>query len=93
MAGLADLYEWSDAKRSANLAKHGVDFAAILDFDWTKASVVADARRDYGEARLIAFGRIDGRLHVLVFTRRRVKVRIISLRKANKAEVAFHERS
>jgi uncharacterized DUF497 family protein len=42
-------YKWNEAKNNANLAKHGVDFARVLDFDWDTSLVRADLRFDYPE--------------------------------------------
>jgi uncharacterized DUF497 family protein len=28
------MWDWDDDKRESNLAKHGVDFAAALAFEW-----------------------------------------------------------
>jgi uncharacterized protein len=80
-------FEWDEGKRAANIAKHGVDLAAIEGFDFESAAIVPDVRHEYGEAREIALGLISTRLHVVVFTRRGRTVRIISLRKANAREV------
>lgn len=80
------MWDWDEAKRQANLTKHGLDFAEVAGFDWLTAIIEPDRRRDYGEERLSAFGHLYGRLHVLTFTRRDGRVRIISLRKANKRE-------
>jgi len=79
-------YEWDPRKAAANLAKHGVSFTAIEDFDWERALVKQDDRRDYGEPRWIALAPIGQRLHVLVFTLRGTAIRVISLRKANRRE-------
>ena len=49
--------------------------------------MAADVRRDYGETRLVATGLLDGRLHVLCFSRIDDGIRVISLRKANRREV------
>jgi len=46
-----------------------------------------DDRFDYGEVREVAFGRINDRLFVCVYTDREAERRVISLRKANKREV------
>jgi uncharacterized protein len=85
------LYDWDEAKRAANLAKHRVDFMAADDFDWATAHVKVDDREDYGELREVAWGFIGERLHVLAFTRRRVDdgevIWIISLRKGEKRDV------
>ena len=79
--------DWDEDKRTANLAKHGVDFADAEWFDWTTARERLDLRHDYGEVRVEATGLIGDRLHVLVYTRREGSFRIISLRKANPREI------
>ena len=81
------MIEWDEAKRLANLAKHGVDFAAIDDFDWTGAQTQPDTRHDYGEPRWLAYGLIGDRVHVVIFIMRDERRRLISLRKANRREV------
>lgn len=40
-------WDWDEAKRQANLAKHGVDFALIAGFEWTSADIKMDGRFDY----------------------------------------------
>lgn len=77
---------WHAAKREANIAKHGVDFAAVADFAFDSCLVHGDTRFDYGEVRLVALGLIGVRLHVLVFTIERRSLHVISLRKANSKE-------
>ena len=76
-------YEWDEGKRARNLAKHGVDFAAMGDFEWDTARVADDLRSS--EPRRVAIGYIGRRLHVVVFTDR-AHHRIIRLRKANRRE-------
>jgi uncharacterized DUF497 family protein len=80
-------YEWNATKRKTNLSRHGVDFAAVESFVWEEAKVISDNRKNYGEARFLAFGPIRDRLHCLVFSVRGENIRIISLRKANSREV------
>jgi uncharacterized protein len=79
-------FEWDAAKAASNLERHGIAFSAAERFDWESTVILVDRRKDYGETRFRAFGRIDGRLHCLVFTWRAPKLRIISLRKANDRE-------
>ncbi|MBF0137203.1 MAG: BrnT family toxin [Magnetococcales bacterium] len=86
-------YEWDMGKASMNFAKHGVLFTDAVDFEWDRAMGWVDARRDCGEAREIAVAPLCGRMHVMVFTRRCGKIRIISLRKANQREMEAYERS
>jgi uncharacterized protein len=81
------MWDWDEAKRQTNRARHGVDFALAEEFDWSSARTEPDFRHDYGEDRFEAVGLIGERLHVLVFTPRATGRRIISLRKANPREI------
>jgi hypothetical protein len=78
--------EWDAAKAEQNLAKHGVPFEHVARFDWGTAIEAEDTRYDYGETRIQALGMIDGRYHVLVYALRGDRIRVISLRKANRRE-------
>jgi len=80
-------FSWDEAKRISNREKHGVDFSEAQHFELESAVVLRDDRNDYGEARSRAFGRLKGHLHVLVFTWRSGRIRIISLRRANAREI------
>jgi uncharacterized DUF497 family protein len=86
------MFEWDDDKAAANLACHKVAIERVKDFEWNTAQIIVDDREDYGELRMKALGFIGERLHVLVFTERGDKIRVISLRKANKREVNAYER-
>jgi len=85
-------YEWDENKRIANLARHKIDFADAIDFEWGTALETIDDRFDYGEKRWVALGFIRKKLHVMVYTFRAKNIRIISLRKANKRERMYYER-
>ena len=52
-----------------------------------------DQRWDYGEERFRALGVIDGRIFVVVFTRRLRAIRIISARRSNGREVKRYEKN
>ncbi len=78
------MYEWDEVKRQANLAKHGVDFADMVAFEWDTA--VIDVDEDHAEPRWIAIGLIGALLYSVVFTERGDNIRIISLRKATRRE-------
>ena len=84
-------YEWDEAKRLANLIKHGVDFTETEEFCWDTALETVDDRQRYGEERWVALGAIADRIHVMIYTLRGKTIRIISLRKANKREVTYYE--
>ena len=85
-------YDWDENKRVANLVRHKVDFADAIDFEWDTALETVDDRFDYGEERWVALGLIGKQLHVMVYTFRADKIRIISLRKANKRERSHYEK-
>ncbi|MFQ5648644.1 MAG: BrnT family toxin [bacterium] len=85
-------YEWDENKRLANLVRHKVDFADTIDSEWDTALETIDDRFDYGEERWVALGFIGNKLHVMVYIFRAPKIRIISLRKANKRERMYYEK-
>lgn len=87
---MAPEYEWDEAKRLANLDKHGLDFAEVQAFDFLGAIIVPDHRRNYGEARFRAYFRVEGTGRALSFTWRGERIRIISLRPAREREMRRH---
>ena len=84
-------YEWNEHKRDANFEKHGVDFNEVENFEWDSAIETIDDRKDYGEQRWVAVGRIISRIYVLIYTIRNKNIRVISLRKANTRERSYYE--
>jgi uncharacterized protein len=86
-------YEWDEAKRRSNLAKHGVDFAAIVEFDWARAVMLEDRRRPYGERRWLALAELGDRVHTVIFTERHGRKRLISMRKSKRKEVEIYEQA
>ena len=56
------------------------------------AAVFVDDRRDFGETRFRAFGRIDGQGFCLAFTVRDTAVRPISFRRAHEKEMRKYGR-
>jgi hypothetical protein len=74
-------------KDTANIAKHGVSLILAADLEWDSAMTWPDARRDYGEARMIGLALSGTRLYCVIFTERGNARRVISLRKANEREV------
>ena len=79
--------EFDTAKDETNIAKHGVSLALAASMDMETAVVLEDDRREYGETRFRAFGRIDGQAYCLAFTVRENAVRAISLRRAHQKEM------
>jgi uncharacterized DUF497 family protein len=77
---------WDEKKRKSNLAKHGVDLALAVDFDWHEAVIEEDNSEAYGEQREIATGWIGTALYVYIYTIRDDDDHAISLRKATPKE-------
>ena len=83
--------EFDPAKSAENEIMRGIPFTLAEGLDWSTALIVEDTRRDYGERRFRVLGNIGARLHVMIFTPRADKVRVISLRKANDKERTLYE--
>jgi uncharacterized protein len=84
-------FEWDDAKAEINELKHGFSFDnAILVFFASDFFSAPDKRFVYEEDRFTGYGSVLGRLHVVAFTMRDGKTRLILARKANDREVKFH---
>ena len=83
--------EFDPNKNEKNIKTRGLSFTAAQRFDYDTAIRVEDVRRDYGEQRIVAYGYIGPRLHVLCYKPiGRLHIRVISLRKANKREEKFY---
>ena len=79
-------FEWDEAKRLANIQKHGVDFAEAIEMFEGHVLENEDRRRNYGELRIRAFGEMDGRVIQVVYTLRNGRRRLISARRARRDE-------
>ena len=75
-------------KRARTLRERGLDFedAPIVFAGLTVE--VEDTRKDYGEKRMICYGKLEGRLVVIGYTPRGADRHIFSMRKANNREQA-----
>ncbi len=83
------MIEFDEAKRQANLRIHSIDFIGC-DAIWDNFTITReDKRHRYGEKRLVTFGLLKG-VVVLVYTQRADRLRIISLRKAEKYEARYY---
>ena len=73
-------------KRETTLRERGLDFE---DAEIVFAGVtleVEDTRREYGEARIICYGLLAGRMVVIGYTPRGADRHVFSMRKANERE-------
>jgi uncharacterized DUF497 family protein len=73
-------------KRARTLKERGLDFedAPIVFAGLTVE--VQDTRKDYGEIRMLCYGKLEGRLVVIGYTPRGADRHIFSMRKANRRE-------
>jgi uncharacterized protein len=80
-------FEWDARKARRNYQKHGVTFhAARRAFTDPFMVEILDEREDYGEARFLLIGMVDGQLLSVIYTERRGRFRLISARRATKDE-------
>jgi len=82
------IFEWDPKKSKSNQLKHGISFdKAPKVFDDFHITAI-DQRKDYGETRSCTMGFLDStkRIVLVAHTQRHGKIRIISMRKANKRE-------
>jgi uncharacterized DUF497 family protein len=89
---LGSMVEWDAEKATANIEKHGIDFAdaaTVLD-DEMALTLEED---DPDEERFVTLGTDAlGRLLVVIYTWREEEARLISARKATAAERRQYER-
>lgn len=80
-------FDFDPAKNAENLCKHGVSLAlgaeVLAD---TNLIEEEDRSVNYGEARFIAFGMVQGVVYGMIYTERADHVRIISVRRATPRE-------
>ncbi|MBN9534658.1 MAG: BrnT family toxin [Alphaproteobacteria bacterium] len=85
--------EFDRTKSERNARDRGLSFGLVEDFDFDSALIVTDARRDYGETRYRAIGRLNERVVAMVFTLRGDVLRVISLRLASRKERRIYEKA
>lgn len=82
------MFSWDEAKRRANLRKHGIDFADAERIFRGFTLTAEDTREAYGERRFLTLGLLEDQ--VVSHTERGDDIRIISIRKATKYEARFY---
>jgi hypothetical protein len=86
-------FTWDEAKRQANLSKHGLDFADAEKVFAGPLVLVEDNRRDYGEQRMIGIGLLDFLVVLVVHVESDHEIRIISMRRATSDETDLFYRN
>lgn len=83
-------FEWDNNKNTINRNKHGLDFRDAYLVFAGDIITVKDTRKDYGEERYASLGMLEGRCVFIAYTKRNLKLRIISMRKANARETKIY---
>lgn len=83
-------FEYDPAKSEANLAEHGLDFAAAQAL-WDDPLRVEVPARVTDEPRWLVIGRIANQHWSAVVTYRQSRTRIISVRRSRQEEVSIYE--
>jgi uncharacterized protein len=70
------MFLWDEAKRRANLRKHGIEERIFCGFTLT----TEDMREVYGERRFLSLGLLEDQVVSVAHTERGEDIRIISIR-------------
>jgi uncharacterized protein len=83
-------FEFDDSKSQSNLAKHGINFIDAQEL-WADPDRVEIPARMEDEPRFLIIGKIAQKCWSAIITNRENRVRIISVRRSRKEEVAIYE--
>ena len=83
-------FEYDAIKSQTNRDKHGIDFESAQAL-WDDPAMVELHAKSVSESRRMVIGSIDDRIWTAIITYRKSVIRIISVRRARKDEVAEYE--
>jgi len=83
-------FEFDEEKSQANRQKHGIDFNDAQRL-WEDDALLEVQARSEDEPRYLVVGSIDEQHWSAVITYRGERIRIISVRRSRKSEVALYE--
>ena len=83
-------FEFDNKKSASNLEKHGIDFISAQEL-WLDAGLVEVQAKSQDEPRFVAIAKIANKYWSAVIIHRGSTIRIISVRRSRKAEVAIYE--
>jgi uncharacterized DUF497 family protein len=86
-----DQFVWDEAKNAENHAKHGLGFDIVYRLDWSEVVYENDVRFEYGEHRVRAFGRLEGRPYCIVLAPRDGTMRVLSARRMHEKEARRYD--
>lgn len=85
-----DSFEYDPNKSLLNLEKHGIDFDSAQQL-WLDDNLIEIQANTSDEPRSLVIGKIAGKHWSAVITHRTSNIRIISVRRSRKSEVALYE--
>ena len=85
-----DKFEYDLQKSQSNLEKHGIDFESAQEL-WQDIDLIEVPASVFDEPRSLVIGKIGNKHWSAVITHRTPNIRIISVRRSRKAEVALYE--
>lgn len=83
-------FEYDPQKSQSNLEKHGINFETAQEL-WKDIDLIEVSANLSDEPRSLVIGKIGGKHWSAVITYRTLNIRIISVRRSRKAEVALYE--
>jgi len=85
------MFEYDQNKSSANRDKHGIDFHAAKSL-WKDPNRLVIPARWVEEVRFLMIAKLEDTLWTVIYTNRKKKIRIISVRKTRKheEEIYYH---
>ena len=83
-------FEYDPRKSEANKKKHGIDFVAAQSL-WDDPHLIEIPARTTDESRVLVIGKLGDSHWSGVITYRGDNIRIISVRRARREEVAIYE--
>jgi len=83
-------FEFDPEKSDANLEKHGIDFVQAQAM-WGDADYIEIPLKTADEARFMVIGMIGVKVWSGIITYRGNSIRIISVRRSRKEEIAIYE--
>ncbi|MGK7892642.1 MAG: BrnT family toxin [Xenococcus sp. (in: cyanobacteria)] len=84
------IFEFDENKSQSNKIKHGINFLEAQKL-WTDVDRLEIPAKSEDEPRFVIIGLIGAKLWAAVVTYRGDNIRIISVRRARKSEVALYE--
>ncbi len=84
------IFEFDVEKSLTNLEKHGIDFVQAQRL-WDDEALLEIPAKTDDERRFVVIGQIEAKFWSAVVTYRGTNVRLISVRRSRKEEIAIYE--